>query len=381
MVAWLRSHPEALFTQQQGSTLSIARENLEKSLSAYKQGDHKAAHELAVTAYLEGFELVEGNLDNIDHALRLQIESGMTRFRSLIKDEASAEKLQSQAALLNNLLLTAEQKLSSTQLSATAAFASALMILLREGLEAILVIAALAAFLVKTNRRDGLRYLYAGTGLAFLLGIVTWYVSANVVEIGGAGRELTEGFAALFAAAMLFYVGFWLHSKTGAAQWKDFIQGSIRKALSKGTLWGLSGLAFIAVYREIFETVLFYQALWLQTGEEGRGMILSGFLVASALLILLAWLILRYSTCLPLRQFFAVTSVFMFVLAVVFAGKGIAALQEAGKLPVNVINFPRIDLLGIYPNLEGLGVQLALVFLAVLLLWKSNRDSNRLSRQ
>ncbi len=304
MVAWLRSHPEALFTQQQGSTLSIARENLEKSLSAYKQGDHKAAHELAVTAYLEGFELVEGNLDNIDHALRLQIESGMTRFRSLIKDEASAEKLQSQAALLNNLLLTAEQKLSSTQLSATAAFASALMILLREGLEAILVIAALAAFLVKTNRRDGLRYLYAGTGLAFLLGIVTWYVSANVVEIGGAGRELTEGFAALFAAAMLFYVGFWLHSKTGAAQWKDFIQGSIRKALSKGTLWGLSGLAFIAVYREIFETVLFYQALWLQTGEEGRGMILSGFLVASALLILLAWLILRYSTrlrCQPWR--------------------------------------------------------------------------------
>lgn len=105
------------------------------------------------------------------------------------------------------------------------------------------------------------------------------------------------------------------------------------------------------------------------------------FLVASALLILLAWLILRYSTRLPLRQFFAVTSVFMFVLAVVFAGKGIAALQEAGKLPVNVINFPRIDLLGIYPNLEGLGVQLALVFLAVLLLWKSNRDSNRLSRQ
>ncbi|HDK38618.1 MAG TPA: hypothetical protein ENG92_06345 [Thiolapillus brandeum] len=172
-----------------------------------------------------------------------------------------------------------------------------------------------------------------------------------------------------------------MHSKTGAAQWKEFIQGSIKKALSKGTLWGLSGLAFIAVYREILETVLFYQALWLQTSESGQRMIFSGFLVASGVLALLAWLILRYSTRLPLRQFFSVTSIFMFVLAVVFAGKGVAALQEAGKLSVNIVNFPRIDLLGIYPNLEGLGVQLALVLMAVLLLWKGNHGRDSLSRR
>lgn len=277
------------------------------------------------------------------------------------------------------LLDQAEQKLSSTELSGSTAFASALMILLREGLEAILVIAALAAFLLKTGRKEGLRYLYFGTGMAFLLGVVTWYVSAHVVKIGGAGRELTEGFAALFAAAMLFYVGFWLHSKTGAIQWKEFIQGSIKKALSRGSLWGLSGLAFIAVYREIFETVLFYQALWLQTSEEGQSMILSGFLVASVVLALLAWLILRYSTRLPLRQFFSVTSVFMFVLAIVFAGKGIAALQEAGKLPLSLVNFPRIDLLGIYPNLEGLGIQLAMVLVAAVLLWHGKKRSTSLA--
>jgi high-affinity iron transporter len=381
LVAWLRTHPEILFSNHQGSGVAFAVDTLTKSLEAYGEGDKKKAHDLAVTAYLDGFEMVENNLDAVDHPLRLKIEEGMTRYRGLIKSGASAAELKRQAIDLQALLAQAKEKLGTTQLSASTAFASALMILLREGLEAILVIAALAAFLIKTDRRDGLRYLYVGTGSAFALGAVTWYASTYLVQIGGAGRELTEGFAALFAAVMLFYVGFWLHSKTGAAQWKAFIQGSIKKALSKGTLWGLSGLAFIAVYREIFETVLFYQALWLQTDRAGQGMIISGLLMASLILVVLAWLILRYSTRLPLRQFFSVTSIFMFLLAVVFAGKGIAALQEAGKLPSSLIDFPRIDLLGIYPNMEGLGVQLSLIILATVLLWNGHRRNHHTSKR
>ena len=381
MVAWLRAHPEILFSRHQGAGVAFAVDTLSKSLEAYEQGDVKEAHDLAVTAYLEGFEMVENSLDAIDHSLRLKIEEGMTRYRELIKIRAPLSDLETQARNLQSWLSEAKEKLGSTQLSASTAFASALMILLREGLEAILVIAALAAFLIKTDRREGLRYLHVGTGSAMILGVATWYASTYLVQIGGAGRELTEGFAALFAAAMLFYLGFWLHSKTSAAQWKAFIQGSIKKALGKGTLWGLSGLAFIAVYREIFETVLFYQALWLQTGQEGQSMIISGLLAASAILVLLAWLILRYSTRLPLRQFFSVTSLFMFVLAIVFAGKGVAALQEAGKLPSSLISFPRIDLLGIYPSLQGLGVQLGLILLAILLLWSSSRRNRDSSRQ
>ena len=381
MVAWLRAHPEILFSRHHGAGVAFAVDTLSKSLEAYEQGDVKEAHDLAVTAYLEGFEMVENSLDAIDHSLRLKIEEGMTRYRELIKIRAPLSDLETQVRNLQSWLSEAKEKLGSTELSASTAFASALMILLREGLEAILVIAALAAFLIKTDRREGLRYLYVGTGSAMALGAATWYASTYLVQIGGAGRELTEGFAALFAAAMLFYLGFWLHSKTSAAQWKAFIQGSIKKALGKGTLWGLSGLAFIAVYREIFETVLFYQALWLQTGQEGQGMIISGLLAASAILVLLAWLILRYSTRLPLRQFFSVTSLFMVVLAIVFAGKGVAALQEAGKLPSSLISFPRIDLLGIYPSLQGLGVQLGLILLAILLLWGSSRRNRDSSRQ
>ncbi|WP_070104859.1 FTR1 family protein [Thiolapillus brandeum] len=376
LMAWLRSHPETVIGVEDSSGLAFARDTLQQSLAAYKTGDHKAAHDLAVTAYLEGFELMEGSLDAVDGDLRRRIEGGMTAYRGLIKKNAPYTELSNQVEHLNTLLTSAENKLASHSLSPATAYTSALVILLREGLEAILVIAALAAFLIKTGRRDGLRYLYLGTGAAFFLGLLTWYVSSNVITIGGAGRELTEGFAALFAAVMLFYVGFWLHSKTGAAQWKAFIHGSIEKALSKGTLWGLSGLAFIAVYREIFETVLFYQALWIQTGKAGQGMIFTGFLTAAGALLLIGWLILRYSTRLPLRQFFSVSGVFMFVLAIIFAGKGIAALQEAGKLPVSIVNFPSVEVLGIYPNLQGLGVQLTLVLVAVLLLWKGSKTSS-----
>lgn len=373
VIAWLRTHPESLWGSDKGAGVHFAIDQLEQARKAHAQGDTRRAHELAVAAYLEGFELAESNLDAMDSALRRQIESGMTELRGLIKRNAPAQQVDERITQLQSQLHRAAETLNSNLLSPAGAFTASLVILLREGLEAILVLAALAAFLIKTDRRDGLRYLYYGTGAALGLGMLTWYVSSEIVAIGGTGREMTEAFAALFAALLLFYVGFWLHSKTSAAQWKTFIQDSVQKALNKETLWGLALLAFIAVYREIFETVLFYQALWLQTGAEGQGMVVTGLLVAIAGLSLLAWLILRFSTRLPLRQFFSVTSIFMFVLAVIFAGKGIAALQETGLLSSRHVNFPRIDLLGIYPNLEGLGVQLLMVVIAALLLWKGSK--------
>ena len=376
IMAYLRGHPQSLFGQGE-SSLAFARHTLAESLAAYRAGRVEQAQRLAVSAYLDGVEPVEGNLDAVDAALRRQVESGMTGYRGMLKKGEPVAAVAAQAERVSALLKQAEGVLGSTRLSPGAAFVSSMVILLREGLEAILVIAALAAFLIKTGRRDGLRYLYAGILAALGLGGVTWVLSSYVFQIGGAGRELTEGFAALFAAVMLFYVGFWINSKTGVAKWKAFIEGSIKKALGRGSLWGLAGLAFIAVYREFFETVLFYQSLWLQTGEEGRGMIFTAFLVAAALLALLGWMILRYSTRLPLRQFFSVTGVFMFALAIVFTGKGIAALQEAGKIPVNPIDFPRIDLLGIYPNIGGLVVQLLLAVIAVLMLLRERNSGRR----
>jgi len=369
VTAFLRDQPAVLFAN--GSPLAFAEDTLKASVAAYTAGNRDEAYRLAVSAYLEGFELMEHRLDAAAPQLRRAIEADMTTFRSLIRDGAPASAIEEKAGGIIAQLETASARMNGSTLSGSTAFASALIILLREGLEAILVVAALAAFLIKTGRRDGLPYLHAGWIGALLLGAATWLAAEYFIDFSGSSREITEGVAALVAMAVLFYVGFWMHSKTNARQWQQFIQGSVKKALSTGTLWGLAGLAFIAVYREVFETILFYQALWAQADAPAQGMLVSGIGTAAAILSVLAWLILRYSQRLPLRQFFSVSSIFMFVLAIVFAGKGIAALQEAGKLPIDPVNFPSVSLLGIYPSLEGLAAQASLLVLALVVLWRS----------
>lgn len=375
VMAYLRSNPQAAFGRT--SPLDYARDKLDEALTAYRTGDPRGAYRLAVQAYLEGFELVEQGLDAIDPQLRRDVEEQMTALRNDMRAGADLPEIEGRIASVQTLLDDARQRLDTTSLSAPTVFASALVILLREGLEALLVVAALAAFLIKTERKEGLRYLHLGWIGALGAGFLTWVVSRYFFEIGGADREITEGVAAMLAAAVLFSVGFWLHDKAHATQWKRFIDHKVRKALSSGTLWALAGLSFIAVYREVFETILFYQALLVQTDEAGQRMAFGGMLTAVGALAVLAWLILRYSTRLPLRQFFGVTGLFMFVLAVIFAGKGTAALQEAGFIPVSPVAFPRIDLLGIYPNMQGLVLQAGLVFLALLLVIGNNLRRTR----
>ena len=380
LMAFLRTEPKVFF-QDNEAPLTYSLNGLAASLNLYKDHQPERAHRKAVDAYLEGFELVESSVNAVDSDLRVAIEKGMTNFRILIRQDVPVSQLEQQYTQLTGLIEQAQSQLNDGSLSSSTAFSGAFIILLREGLEALLVVAALAAFLIKTGRRDGLPYLYAGIGFAGVLGILTWLASVTLVDISGAQRELTEGFAAIIAAAVLFYLGFWLHSKTSAAQWKRFIEESVQKALNRKTLWGLAGLSFIAVYREIFETVLFYQALWVQAGAAGQGFILSGMLSAAAVLGVLAWLILRYSARLPLRQFFAVTGLFMFLLAVIFAGHGVAALQEAGHLPLNPLNLPSFELLGIYPNIEGLLLQVTMVSVALYMLYNTHLQRKQLPEE
>lgn len=366
MMALLRVNPQPLFSTE--SPLLFSRHRLDDVKQAYLKGDQDGAYKLAVEAYLEGFELVEQGLNAVDSGLRLEIERAMTGLRNQIRAQVDDTDLEAEIIHIKGLLDLASERLDKRSLTGGAAFASAFFILVREGLEALLVVAALIAFLVKTEHRTNVRYLHFGWIGALLAGGLTWWASVSIVEISGASREITEGIAALVAASVLFYVGFWLHDKTTAAQWKAFIEKSMHRALSAGTLWGLAGLSFIAVYREVFESILFFQALWVQTDDTGRSMALGGIAAGAALLTVLAWVVFRLSMRLPLRQFFSVSGLLMFILALVFAGKGVAALQEAGYIHVTPVNMPRIDLLGIYPNLQGLLLQGALLLLA-LFLW------------
>ncbi len=363
--AYLAAHPEAL-SAGKPSPIAFARESLASALAAYRKGEVAAAREAATVAYLEGFELVEAPLDNIDKPLRLQIEREMLALRSAISGGAALATLEASVATADTLLSTAQRKLDSGELSPGAAFTSSLIILLREGLEAILLLAAIIAFITRTGRRDALPYVHAGWIAALLLGLATWAVANFLIGISGANREMTEGITALIASAMLLYVGYWLHGRSQAQAWTAFIRGSVGQALGRKTLWAMTGVSFIAVYREVFEVVLFYEALWVQAGDAGHAAVLAGIGVAALLLAATGWGIFKYSLKLPLGPFFSAMSLLMALLAIIFAGQGIAALQEAGAVGMSPVPFFTLGILGIHPTLETLGAQ-ALVALLVAL--------------
>lgn len=313
-------------------------------------------------------------LRTVDSDLANGIEHDMYVLRNLIRQRAAVETLRDATADLQTRLTAANRLLDEKGSSAVTLFISALLILLREGLEAILVIAAMGLYLRRTGQQLSLRYLHFGWVSALVLGALTWLAIKTMIDISGAQREVVEGMGAVLAAVVLLYVGIWMHRHGSAAQWQSFLNERLGRSLSRGTLWGIAGLAFIAVYREILETVLFYETLWLQSARALP--LIAGAAVAGVGLIALGWLVFRIGARLPLRQFFQANGVLMFVLAVVFAGKGITALQEAGWVAVTFVRLPRVDWLGLYPTWQSAGAQAAVFAIgAAWLLWSLRPSS------
>jgi high-affinity iron transporter len=195
-----------------------------------------------------------------------------------------------------------------------------------------------------------------------------------VFTISGATREVTEGVTALLAAVILLYVGFWMHRNANAKRWSEYLKSQVQTALDTRTLWTLAVVSFLAVYREIFEIILFYQALWAQVNVESHRAVFYGAVLALALLALMTWLIFRFGMRLPLKQFFTASAIIMIALAFIFTGKGIAALQEAGSLSTSPVPFPTIELLGIYPNLQALVLQAIVVVLALVIFFYDRKE-------
>jgi high-affinity iron transporter len=362
--AFLLASPQTLAAEKP-APLDVAVKLLGASLESYRAGNKQQASQQAITAYLEGFELVESSLANVDSTLNLAIERELMTYRSLLQAGAPLTEVEKQHVKVSAMLGTAREKLGAGALSETATFLASLFILLREGLEAILVVAAILAFLGKAGRADAKRYVHAGWIAALALGAITWVVATYVVNISGANREITEGITALIAAAMLLYVGYWLHSKSHAAAWQQFIREHVGGALSKGTVWTLATVSFLAVYREAFETVLFYQALFAQAGAHGLHAIWGGIALAFVLLAVVGWIIMKASVKLPIALFFAASGILLALLAIVFTGQGVAALQEAGQIDVSAVEFVSVPMLGIFPTMQSLGAQ-AVVAVAVI---------------
>ncbi|MCP5412057.1 MAG: FTR1 family protein [Alphaproteobacteria bacterium] len=356
VIAYLRRHPEVLSKNTQSSSaLAIVRSKLADSVSAYRAGDHRLAKKLALATYLDGFEPIEPVLGARDSTLMAHIERNMGEFRAAISKGVPVNEVVTKAAVLDALFDDADRVLTSDAGSGVTTYVGAFTVLLREGLEALLIVIAMFAFLDKAERRDALIYVHWGWVGALIAGAVTWVVATYAIAISGASRELTEGFGSILAAIVLLSVGIWMHGKSQAGEWQRYIGAKFSKALDRKSGWFLFALAFVVVYREVFETILFYAALWAQ----GSGVaMLAGAGTAVLVLGTIAWVMLHYSRKLPITTFFKYSSWLMVILTVVLAGKGVGALQEAGLIGISpIMELPRISIVGFFPTIQSILAQ------------------------
>ncbi|KQZ86635.1 cytochrome c/FTR1 family iron permease [Pseudomonas sp. Root562] len=345
--------------------LDYTAATLDKSVAAYRAGEHDQAYDLSVAAYLEGFELVESSLDNVDANVRKDTEKSLMAYRQSLQDGLPVEQVEQRLEAAKAKLKISAGLLGSDGLSWSLSYISGLLILLREGLEAILVLAAILAFLRNTGQQSAVRSVNVGWGLALVAGLATWALAAYVIDVSGSQRELLEGATALFASVMVLWLGVWMHDRRHAAAWQDYIKSSL---VGGGGRFGFAILAFFSVYRELFEVILFYETLWLQAGPAGHDAVLAGGATALLLLVGLAWVILRGSAKLPLALFFSINAALLCALSVVFAGHGVKALQEAGIFGTRPVPFFEFDWLGIHADAYSLSAQ-AVAIIAIVVLY------------
>lgn len=338
---------------------------LDEVESAYASGEAERALGRLNALYLDRFEPIEARLeqarvDRIEQLIHFTL-------RPQLDGRAAAAAVAASFTALRREFLGADAELGANTTFWFGAVNS-FVILTREGLEAVLLIAALLAYLgaIGAQRRHH-RQIYAGAAFGVAASLVTWLLARTLLPIDGGSRELIEGITGLVAVAVLLYVSHWLFQKTYLHDWKAYLQERLGHALSTGSALAMAGLAFAAVYREGFETVLFYQALLF---DSGAGAVLAGAIPGALVIGGLGVVIIRLGLKLPLRQVFAATNALLLYLAFGFVGKSLYNLQEAGvftprPLPWFPDHAALRQLLGTYPLAESLAAQAAFLLLVL----------------
>jgi high-affinity iron transporter len=327
-----------------------AKERVNKAYFEYYE---KLGVERAVMAYVSGKRAAT-------------VEYRFAEVKRLMSEGASSKDVRNSLDELNRMLREDGDSLDGRQESGWSVFAASLFILLREGFEAILVVAAVAAYLIRSGNGALTWAVYAGGGAALPASALLALALQSFFAVSGADQELLEGVTMLLAVCVLFFVSNWMISKAESRAWRAYIEGKVAAAVGKGSVFALGAAAFLAVFREGAETILFYQAL-LADAKEHTDMIWYGFGTGGVCLAALFVLIRFGSLRIPLRPFFTGTGILMYLMAVVFAGGGVKELQEADVVSVTPVSFiGSVDLLGVYPTLETLAPQAALIVLAAL---------------
>ncbi|WAM24973.1 cytochrome c/FTR1 family iron permease [Myxococcus sp. NMCA1] len=349
-------------------SLLAARENVQQAMRLGAAGDIAGAKAALLDGYLNGVEPVEPKLSARDSALTLKIEQGFLKAR--MAAERGSPHLQDEGRELLALLDQARRD-SGTTASLLSTMWLTLLILLREGFEATIIVAALLAALRKMKATEHARVVHFGWVSALIVGALSYVLGRHL--LAGAQREWMEGIAALVAVAMLLYAAMWLNARSNISQFMGELREKMQGALGRGSMLGLFLIAFTAVLRESFETAIFLQGLALDSPEGVAWGALAGA-VAMAVMVLF---INRLGYRLPMKTLFNASTVILVLTAVMLLGKGLHSLQEVGALPLEPLPFPfiTVDMLGIYPDALSLVPQLLLggIPLALVLLRRKGR--------
>ena len=350
-----------------GQAIAGVNNLLDESLKAFKAGDINSAAELAFDAYL-GYEKLERGLSTKRKELGLRLESTFSRLRAEIKRKAELSHVEKIRKTIKTDLKEAQNVLEE-KVGFTGLFIQSFSIIVREGFEAILIVAALIAFLIKSRNKDKVKIIHQGVITGIVASFLTAYILHEVLSITMAKQELLEGWIMLVAVAVLFWVSYWLVTKIETQKWQSYITGKMSQAVTTGNVFTLGLVAFLSVYREGFETVLFYKALYLSAGESSGG-IVPGFLAGCVCLAAIFYVINKLGIKVPIKWFFGFTSVLLYFMAFMFMGKGLHELQMGEALSLTAAKFaPEISWLGMYPTWETFIGQMILVvlFLGALL--------------
>jgi len=358
------------------------KDKMAKVLQLYESGKVDDAIDESGNIYFDEYE--ESGMENIvgakDTQLKLDTEASFNKISALMRAGASKEQI---VAAQNKLFDQLTQSLELTKKSSNwDLFLYAFIIILREGFEALIIVAAVIALLIKSGNSKHLNIVYSALGVAVVLSIATAY-GLNYIfgsENAGQTREVMEGAVMLIAVVLLFYVGFWLLSNASSKKWSAYIQGQISNSLSSGDSKMLWWTVFLAVYREGAETVLFYLALLFDAkSPAATSMVAAGFVAGLAALIIVYIVIKKFSLKIAIKPFFIATSVIIFYMSVVFVGKGVMELVE-GKVfvPTVIDGLPTITWIGFYPYVQSLVPQAVMIVLLIAgILILKNKQKNK----
>ena len=379
------------------SNIDAIRTQLDETLRLYMQGNYDSALLSSRSAYLDSYESVEIPLRPIDPDFTLDMEIKFAELRNLIQARAPYEQVESKVVEIRRGLDESERLVSGTGILApTIAFSTSFSIIFREGLESALIIGAILTYLEASRNIKFKKHVYYGILIAIGATAVTWFIAEFIIDISGASRELIEAIAGVSAVAVLFWVSFWVLNKIETKRWIEFVKAKVWKATATGSIMVFVMLSFFTVYREGFETVLFYQAM-LSFAKYMEWYVIGGLVIGLAVIVATALLVRKLGKRLPLKVLFALTMGIGAYMSIAFIGNAIREFQELGYISTtHLIGIvPRLDInlasmTGIHPTLETVIAQVtllavyaigSLIILVILPRRQKLIESSRKSRQ